>query len=277
MQVTTLGIDLAKNVFQVHGVDAQGRKVFSKAITRKKLLAFLAQLPACRVGMEACGSAHYWARELQALGHEVRLMAPQFVKPYVKTNKNDRADAEAICEAVTRPNMRFVPIKTPDQQAVLALHRVREGQIKARTAQANQLRGLLAEFGIVVPQGMTTLFRELPGILEDAENGLPDLFRTLLADRLDELRRLDQAVKEQERQIQAWHRSHAVSRRLAEIPGIGSISATALVPRSAMPGTSRTVASWPPGWGWCPSSTPVAASRTCWGSASAATATCACC
>ena len=229
MQVTTLGIDLAKNVFQVHGVDAQGRQVFSKALRRSQLRNFVAQLPACRIGMEACGSAHYWARELQALGHEVRLMAPQFVKPYVKTNKNDRADAEAICEAVTRPNMRFVPIKTPDQQAVLALHRVREGQIKARTAQANQVRGLLAEFGIVVPQGMTTLFRELPGILEDAENGLPDLFRTLLADRLDELRRLDQAVKEQERQIQAWHRSHAVSRRLAEIPGIGPISATALV------------------------------------------------
>ena len=144
MQVTTLGIDLAKNVFQVHGVDAQGRQVFSKALRRSQLRNFVAQLPACRIGMEACGSAHYWARELQALGHEVRLMAPQFVKPYVKTNKNDRADAEAICEAVTRPNMRFVPIKT-------------------RTAQANQVRGLLAEFGIVVPQGMTALFRELPG------------------------------------------------------------------------------------------------------------------
>ncbi|WP_344403783.1 IS110 family transposase, partial [Catellatospora chokoriensis] len=149
MQGTTLGIDLAKNVFQVHGVDAQGRQVFSKALRRSQLRNFVAQLPACRIGMEACGSAHYWARELQALGHEVRLMAPQFVKPYVKTNKNDRADAEAICEAVTRPNMRFVPIKTPDQQAVLALHRVREGQIKARTAQANQVRGLLAEFVIV--------------------------------------------------------------------------------------------------------------------------------
>lgn len=226
MQVTTLGIDLAKNVFQVHGVDAQGRQVFSKALRRSQLRNFVAQLPACRIGMEACGSAHYWARELKALGHEVRLMAPQFVKPYVKTNKNDRADAEAICEAVTRPNMRFVPVKTPDQQA---LHRVREGQVKARTAQANQLRGLLAEFGIVVPQGMAALFRELPGILEDAENGLPDLFRTLLADRLDELRRLEQAVKEQERQIQAWHRRHPVSQRLAEIPGIGPISASALV------------------------------------------------
>jgi transposase len=150
MKITTIGIDLAKNVFQVHGVDEHGRAVLRKQIKRAQVAQFFSNLPPCLIGMEACGSAHHWARKLQTLGHTVKLMAPQFVKPYVKTNKNDAADAEAICEAVRRPNMRFVSVKTVEQQAVLSLHRARQGLVKARTAQANQVRGLLAEYGVVV-------------------------------------------------------------------------------------------------------------------------------
>ena len=147
MKITTIGIDWAKSVFQVHGVDARGHIVVRKQLRREQVATFFANLPACLVGMEACGSAHHWARKLQGFGHAVRLISPQFVKPYVKSNKNDAADAEAICEAVARPNMRFVPIKTVEQQAVLSVHRVRQGFVKARTAQANQIRGLLTEFG----------------------------------------------------------------------------------------------------------------------------------
>jgi transposase len=150
MKITTIGIDLAKSVFAVHGVNEHGRAVLKKLLKRDQMLAFFANLPACMIGMEACGSAHYWARKLQGMGHTVRLIAPQFVKPYVKTNKNDAADAEAICEAVARPNMRFVPLKNVEQQSVLSLHRVRQGFVKARTAQANQIRGLLSEFGLVI-------------------------------------------------------------------------------------------------------------------------------
>lgn len=229
MKITTIGIDLAKNVFQVHGVDAQGKIVVKKAFKRLQLLPFFANLTPCLIGMEACGSAHYWARKLQTLGHTVKLMAPQFVKPYVKTNKNDAADAEAICEAVTRPTMRFVPIKNVDQQAVLALHRARQGFVKARTAQANQIRGLLAEYGIVIPQGIGHLAKHLPDILEDGENGLPGPFRQLI-DRLGaHLKELDRQVQELEVQIQLWHRAHAASRKLADIPGIGPITASALI------------------------------------------------
>ncbi len=153
MKITTIGIDSAKNVFQVHGVDAHGKVVLRKKLARSTVPEFFIQLQSCLIGMEACGSAHYWARKLAAMGHTVKLMASQFVKPCVKTNKNDAADAEAICEAATRPNMRFVPIKTDEQQAVLSLHRVRQGFVKARTAQANQIRGLLSEFGVIIAQG----------------------------------------------------------------------------------------------------------------------------
>src|SRR5438874_7698707 len=173
MQITTVGIDLAKTVLQVHGVNERGKAALRKQLRRKELLPFFAQLPPCLIGLEACGSAHYWARELQALGHTVRLMAPQFVKPYVKTNKNDAADAAAICEAVARPHMRFVPIKSIESQTLLALHRARQGFIKSRVAQTNQIRGLLAEFGIVVPQGARNIEARIPDVLEDAENGLP--------------------------------------------------------------------------------------------------------
>jgi len=192
------------------------------------VLPFFANLQACLIGMEACGSAHHWARKLQALGHTVKLMAPQFVKPYVKTNKNDAADAEAICEAVSRPTMRFVPIKNGEQQAVLALHRARQGFVKARTAQANQIRGLLAEYGIAIPQGISHIATHLPDILEDGENGLPGMFRQLI-DRLGaHLKELDRQVQELEVQIQVWHRANDASRKLAQIPGIGPITASAL-------------------------------------------------
>ena len=154
MKITTFGIDLAKNVFQVHGVNEQGKALVRKALRRDQVLEFFIKLGPCLIGMEACASAHYWARKLQAQGHTVKLMAPQYVKPYVKTNKNDAADAEAICEAVGRPNMRFVPIKNVEQQSVLSLHRARQGFVKSRTAQANQIRGLLSEYGIVIQQGI---------------------------------------------------------------------------------------------------------------------------
>jgi transposase len=229
MKVTTIGIDLAKNVIQVHGVDERGKAVLKKQLKRNQVVAFFANLPPCLVGIEACASAHHWARKLQSFGHTVKLMAPQFVKPYVKTNKNDVADADAICEAVSRPTMRFVPVKNGEQQAVLALHRARQGFVKARTAQANQIRGLLAEFGIVIPQGIGHIAKRLPEILEDGENDLPGAFRHLL-DRLgDHLKELDLQVSELEIQIQSWHRENEASKKLAQIPGIGPITASALV------------------------------------------------
>jgi transposase len=229
MKITTIGIDLAKNVFQVHGADARGKAVLKKGLKRAQMLPFFANLTPCLIGMEACGSAHYWARKLEGLGHRVKLMAPQYVKPYVKTNKNDAADAEAICEAVTRPTMRFVPIKNGEQQAVLALHRARQGFVKARTAQANQIRGLLAEYGIAIPKGIRHIATHLPDILEDGENELPGRVRQLI-DRLGaHLKELDRQVGELEVQIRVWHQGNADSRRLAEVPGIGALSASALV------------------------------------------------
>jgi transposase len=179
--------------------------------------------------MEACGSAHYWARRLSALGHTVKLIAPQFVKPYVKTNKNDAADGEAICEAVGRPNMRFVPMKNTEQQALLGLHRARQGFVTERAAQANPIRGLLAEFGLVIPVGIRCLARKLPEILEDAENGLLGASRALFARLFEHLRALDRQVDELEREINAWHREDTASQRLQAIPGIGPLTASALV------------------------------------------------
>lgn len=229
MNVTTIGIDLAKNVFQVHGVDERSRPALRRLLSRAEMLRFFANVPPCVIGMEACASAHHWARKLGELGHTVKLMAPQFVKPYVKTNKNDARDAEAICEAVTRPNMRFVAIKTAEQQGLLVLHRARQGFVTARTAQSNQIRGLLCEFGIVMPKGIRYLERQLPEILADATNGLPGVSRELFARLFGHFRELDRHVDELERQIQAWHRENAASQRLQAIPGIGPLSASALV------------------------------------------------
>lgn len=229
MKVTTVGLDLAKSVFQVHGVDERGKVVLRKTLKRGQVAAFFAILPACLVGIEACASAHFWGRKLSELGHTVKLMPPQFVKAYVKTNKNDARDAEAICEAVGRPTMRFVPIKTVEQQAVLALHRARHGLVQARTAQANQLRGLLAEFGLVLPRGIENLKDRVPPILEDAENDLPDSLRALFARLLAHLHDLDTQARELEQEITAWHREQPASQRLATIPGVGPMTATALL------------------------------------------------
>ena len=205
------------------------RVVVAKALAADKFAAWCAELPpGCLVALEACGGAHHWARKFQATGHTVRLMAPQFVKPYIKTNENDAADAEAICEAVGRPNIRFVPIKNVEQQAVLALHRVRQGFVKARTAQANQIRGLLGELGLIVPQGIGYIASRVPELIEDADNELPGSFRVLVQRLLDHFKELGRQVEELEAQIQAWHPSSDLSSRLSRVPGIGPITASAL-------------------------------------------------
>lgn len=194
MKITAIGIDLAKEVFQIHGVDVHGKGVLRKQLRRSEMARFFANLEPCLIGMEACGSSHHWARKLGEFGHTVKLMSPQFVKPYVKTNKNDMADAKAICEAVNRPNMRFVPIKNVEQQAILSIHRARQGFVKARTAQANQMRGLLSEFGIVMPQGIRSINKRMSDILEDAENSLPGTLRKLLERLNDHLKELNRQV-----------------------------------------------------------------------------------
>ncbi len=239
MKVTTIGIDLAKSVFQVHGVDERGKVALRKQLKRKDVVNFFVNLQPCLIGMEACGSAHYWARKLTQLGHTVRLMAPQFVKPYVKTNKSDRNDAEAICEAVGRANMRFVPVKTAEQQAVLSLHRARQGFVKTRTAQANQIRGMLAEFGIVIPRGIGHIGKGLAQILQDGENDLPVMVRPMFERLGEHLKDLERQVGELERQIKLWHRENEQSRKLEAIAGIGP--RVRLRRRWAMRRTSRTL------------------------------------
>jgi len=229
MKITTIGIDLAKIVFQIHGVDERGKVGVRKQLKRAEMSVYFANLEPCLIGMEACGSAHHWARKLEGYGHTVKLMAPQFVKPYVKTNKNDMADAEAICEAVSRPNMRFVAIKTVEQQAILSVHRARQGFVKARTAQGNQIRGLLSEFGIIIPQGIRSIAKQIPEILEDGDNGLPGTMRNLLERLTDNLKEMDRQVNELEAKIQLWHRENVASCKLAEIPGLGPITASAIV------------------------------------------------
>jgi len=228
MDITTVGVDLAKQVFAVHGVDRHGKVVVKKMLRREQMMAFFAKLNTCVVAMEACGSSHYWARRLAELGHTVRLIAPQFVKPYVKGNKHDAADAAAICEAASRPSMRFVAVKSPESQAVLALHRVRDGVIKARTAQANQLRGLLAEFGLIVPQGMARLIQEVKDMIADDDNGLPPLMRNLAQRMLSHLLELDRQMQEMDNQVRELSRQSSLCRRLEQVPGIGPITATAL-------------------------------------------------
>ncbi len=229
MNSTTIGLDIAKNIFQVHGVDVHGKAALRKQLKRSQVLAFFANLPPCLIGLEACAGAHYWARELLKLGHNARLISPQFVKPYVKGNKNDANDAEAICEAVGRPNMRFVPVKSVEQQDIQMLHRVRSGLVKERTAHANRTRGLLGEYGLVVGLGLVQLRHRLPELLEDAENGLTIPARQIFADLYDQLVELDQQVTAYGDKIQVLHRASPVSQALATVPGIGPITATALL------------------------------------------------
>jgi transposase len=227
-KISVIGLDLAKNVFQIHGVDAQGEVVVRKQLKRSQVLRFFAGIEPCLIGMEACGGAHYWSRELGRLGHSVRMMAPAFVKPYLKSNKNDRNDAEAICEAVQRPSMRFVQPKTPEQQAVLHLHHGRRLLVGQRVALSNHMRGILSEYGIVMPQGVKVISRRIPQILEDADNDLPMLARHLLAELKAEHDQLIERIERVEQQLKAWHATNPVSQRLAGIPGIGLITATAL-------------------------------------------------
>jgi transposase len=225
-EITTIGLDLAKNVFHVVCCDRHGREVGRKALRRHQVLDWFAQRPACRIGMEACGGAHYWARQLHALGHEVRLIPAQYVKAYVRGNKNDYNDARAIAEAVSRPDQRFVAIKTVEQQDVQALHRLRQGRVAERTALCNQLRGLLAEYGIVLAQKVATLRKQLPELLEDADNGLSDFLRPLLAQGYQHLQALDEQIAFYTRRLEQHAREHETLRRLQTIPGFGPIVAS---------------------------------------------------
>ena len=227
--VSTIGLDIAKSVFQVHGIDAESNVVLRRQLKRRYVLAFFQKLPPCLVGIEACASAHYWSRELQALGHTVRLMPPAYVKPYVKRHKNDVTDAEAICEAVTRPNMRFVATKTPEQQSCLTLHRTRHLFIRQQTSVINAIRAHLAEFGIVAPVGRDGV-AQLLGIAADAnDKRLPEVARVCVTALGAQLRMLKAQILEFDRMINAWHRSNEASRRLDDIPGVGPALATALV------------------------------------------------
>ena len=229
MNITIIGIDLAKNVFQVHGVDAKGQHVLNKRLSRSKFLPFLANLPPCIIGLEACGSSNHWARKLSASGHDVRQISPQYVKPYVKTNKNDSNDAEAICEAVSRPSMRFVPTKNIEQQDIQAVHRVRERLVHERTALVNQTRGILREYGIFIPVGIRPLRNQIPEILEDAQNELTALTREIIADQYACLCELDRHIDTYNQRINTIFRSNELFQRLSTIEGVGPMTATALV------------------------------------------------
>lgn len=229
MDVTILGIDIAKQVFQLHGLDQKGKVVLRKQVSRKKLSEVIVNLPPCVIGMEACGGANYWARVFEKMGHTVRLISPQFVKPYVKSNKNDYNDAEAICEALTRPNMRFVQIKRVDQQDIQSLHRIRDLIIKDRTALVNQIRGLLAEYGIVIPQGVASVRQRLPAILADTDNELTGLGRELFSELYQRLLAFDQWIAGYDRRIKRVFEAHPMCQKMAKVEGIGPMTATAVV------------------------------------------------
>ena len=246
MEITTIGLDIAKRVFQAHGVDASGKAVLRRKLQRAEVLAFFEGLAPCLIGIEACGTAHHWAREIRALGHEVRLMPASYVKPYVKRGKTDAADAEAICEAVTRPTMRFVPVKTAEQQAVLMLHRTRDLLVRQRTMLVNALRGHMAELGIIAPQGIGRV-GDLVAALMGEETKIPALARQALGGLVAELEALGNRVKQIEAAILTWHKDNEASRRLAAIPGIGPITASAIVATITDPSqfrSARQFAAW---------------------------------
>lgn len=225
--ITTIGIDIAKRIFQVHGVDKNSKTVLKKKLMRDQLLTFMANLPKCLVGMETCGGANYWAREISKLGHEVKLMAPQFVKPYVKTNKNDQADSKAICEAVSRPNMRFVPIKSVEQQEILSIHRVRARLVKNRTALANEIRGLLHEFGIIIPQGINKITTRLTEVLDSRK--LNPIGRQTFTDLKEEFIESNKRIKDLENRLKIMANELDKYQQIIAIAGIGLITATALI------------------------------------------------
>jgi transposase len=239
-EITTIGLDLGKHVFQVHGIDAAGRTVLRKRLRRGQVLGFFSRIPQCLVGLEACATGHYWARELGALGHEVRLMPAQYVKAYIKRNKNDAADAEAICEAVSRPTMRFVPVKTAEQQAAQLLHRGRERLVRQRTMLVNALRAHLAEFGIVAAQGLRNVGQLIAIVRDAGDLRLPDVARQVLQVLACQIEQIEAAITALEKKLLAWHKSNPVSQRLASIPGIGPIIATAIATTVADPHVFRS-------------------------------------
>ena len=238
--ITTIGLDIAKSVFQVHGVDADGQVVVRRQLKRRYVLTFFQKLPPCLVGIEACASAHHWSRELQALGHTAKLMPPAYVKPYVKRHKNDAADAEAICEAVARANMRFVATKTPEQQSCLTLHRTRHLLMRQQTSVINAIRSHLAEFGIVAPVGRNGVEQLLGVVADSNDKRLPEVARACVAALGAQLRVLKVQILEFDRMIRAWHRSSEASKRLDQVPGVGPVLATALVASVADPRAFRS-------------------------------------
>jgi transposase len=238
--ITTIGLDIAKSVFQVHGIDAEGKVIVRRQLKRRQILVFFAKLPPCLVGIEACASSHHWSRELKRLGHTVRLMPPAYVKPYVKRQKNDATDAEAICEAVRRPTMRFVETKTPEQQSCLMLHRTRHLFIRQQTSLINAIRAHLAEFGIVAPVGRRGVEELLDVVADVSDKRLPEVARACLTALGAQLRMLKTQILSFDRMITAWHRSNETSKRLDALPGVGPALATALVASVADPKAFRS-------------------------------------
>jgi transposase len=247
MQISTIGLDLAKNLFQVHAVDRDGQVVLRRRLARAEVVPFFAALAPCRIGVEACGTAHYWARQLIALGHEVRLMPAAYVKPYVKRGKNDAADAEAICEAVTRPTMRFVPVKSAEAQSILMVHRTRDLLVRQRTMLVNALRGHLAELGIVAAQGIANVTQLAAIVLDEADGRLPIFARQALQALVHQIREVQARIATLEAELVAWCRRDDASRRLATIPGVGPITATAMAATVTDPScfsSGRQLAAW---------------------------------
>lgn len=247
MDISTIGMDIAKDVFQLHGVNKMGKSVLKKKLSRKEVLPFFANLPPCLIGIEACGGSHYWHRQLTRLGHEVKLISPHFVKPYIKNQKNDANDAEGICEAVTRPSMHFVPNKSIEQQDIQSLHRIRERLIRARTALVNEIRGLLAEYGIVIKKGIHALRKALPLILEDASNELTFLARESFQSLYEEIEEKDKRIDFYTKKIEQIFKESPACQRIEQIEGVGKIGATAIVAAIGNPHVfqnGRQVAAW---------------------------------
>jgi transposase len=251
MNITTIGIDLAKTSFSLVGSDKHGKIVLRKTVNRGKLLSVIAQCPPCLIGLEACSGAHYWAREFEKLGHQVRIIAVKFIEPYRKGGKNDNNDAEAICEAVRRPNIWYVPVKSADQQAALCVHRVRQGVVRERTAWINRLRGLLAEFGIVIPKGRYAVQSAVPVILTDPENGLPELARQMIHDTWLSIQQANDQILSYDQALARLAREDETAKRLLTIPGVDEQVATGVVASVPDPRLFKNSRQLRPGWGWC--------------------------
>jgi transposase len=247
MEITTVGLDLAKNVFQVHAVSNTGEIAVRRALRRAQVIPFFSRLAPCLVGLEACGTSHHWARELTELGHQARLMPPVYVKPYVKRGKTDASDAEAICEAVRRPTMRFVPIKSVDQQAALALHRTRDLLVRQRTQLVNMIRGVLAEFGIEIPKGITYALAFVRRVVAGEAHDIPQLAATVIGALAEQALEGQARIRRLERELLAWHRASELSQRIATVPGVGLLGATALAATVTDPAqfrSGRQFAAW---------------------------------